>query len=196
MLGTGVLDALEFKSDSSIKCGYMKTLKDYLWTFAVKGIQELSSARSLWTIPLIALILSLTGCQPTDGLNRQPIHGRVMLGDEPLNAGSLLLEPISKSAGTAVGAAIENGQFSITRDKGPVPGTYRVRIYASSNTQAPARAGDSPKTPRPMLERVPARYNAESDLEAEVLTEGTPALNFNLQPDAPTDSAAPVAPRA
>lgn len=109
------------------------------------------------------------GCGPSDGLNRQAMSGTVTVDGQPLTSGAILFEPLTQQSGTAVGATIRRGIFAITRERGAVPGMYRVRIYASSGKQAPATARQSERTPRPMIERLPARYNAQSDLRAEVV---------------------------
>jgi hypothetical protein len=115
------------------------------------------------------LIGLVVGCGPADGLNRQAMSGTVTVDGQPLISGATLFEPETEQSGTAVGSTIRRGSFLITRDKGAVPGTYRVRVYASSGRQAPPTAWQTELTPRPMIERLPTRYNAQSKLRAEVV---------------------------
>src|SRR5438128_90160 len=79
-----------------------------------------------------ALGLAAIGCSGGGGddLPRQPVAGTVTLDGEPLNEGAILFAPTGKSEGAVASATarIENGQFSIPRDQGPVPGTYKVSI--------------------------------------------------------------------
>jgi hypothetical protein len=125
------------------------------------------------------------GCGSSDGLDRQAISGMVTLDGQPLSDGAILLEPSTQDSGTAVGATIRRGAFAIARDQGPVPGTYRVRIYAGSGVQAPPGKGQTDNTRRPMVERIPAVYNTRSELRAEVTTRGANRFRFDLHAGAP-----------
>jgi hypothetical protein len=123
------------------------------------------------------------GCGSDDGPNRRAISGTVTLDGRPLEGGAILLEPLSFDSGTstAVGATIRRGEFAISRDRGPIPGRYLVRIYASSGVQAPLREGQTEKTRRPMVECLPAVYNTRSELHAEVKARGPNRYRFELQ---------------
>ena len=134
------------------------------------------------------LLLGLaTGCGSGDGLDRQAISGIVTLDGRPLDVGAMLLEPTSfeSGTGTAVGATVRRGEFRVPRAQGPIPGRYRVRIYASSGVQAPPREGQTDKSRRPMVERLPDVYNTRSELRAEVSARGPNRYRFELQADPP-----------
>jgi hypothetical protein len=136
----------------------------------------------------VGLLLGLTaGCGSDQGPNRRAISGIVTLDGQPLESGAILLEPTSFEAGTGttVGATIRRGEFTVQRDRGPIPGRYRVRIYASSGVQAPPREGQSDKTRRPMVERLPDVYNTRSELHAEVRAQGRNRYRFELQANPP-----------
>jgi hypothetical protein len=129
----------------------------------------------------MTLILCLTaGCGSADGLDRQAISGMVTLDGQPLTNGAILFEPATRRSGTVVGATIRQGTFSITRGDGPVPGSYRVRVYASSGIQAPPSKRQTDRTPRPMVERLPAHYNTHSELGAEVVVRRVNRYRFDL----------------
>ncbi len=134
------------------------------------------------------LLLALAaGCGSGDGPNRQAISGIVTLDGRPLEGGAILLEPTSfeSGTGTTVGATIRRGEFQVPRDQGPIPGRYLVRIYASSGVQAPPREGQTDKTRRPMVERLPDVYNTRSELHAEVSARGPNRFRFELQAGPP-----------
>ncbi|MDR3618003.1 MAG: hypothetical protein P4L85_01540 [Paludisphaera borealis] len=99
-----------------------------------------------------------------------------------------MLDPGSEREGTAVGATIRDGAFTIKRDQGPTPGAYKVRIYASSDVQASAPAGSSNRKPRPMVERIPARYNARTEEVVEIRAKGGNRIDIDVQPDRPSPS--------
>jgi hypothetical protein len=132
-------------------------------------------------VPTLMLFVC-QGCSGDDPLDRQAISGTIRIGGQPLAAGAILFDPISDQAGTAVGATIRDGGFSIVRKDGPVPGAYKVRIYASSRVQAPAPKGASERKPRPMVELIPEKYNAQTELRAEVVSGRSSSLRYDLIP--------------
>ena len=138
--------------------------------------------RTPWRVETASTLLIglAVGCGPADGLNRQAMSGTVTVDGQPLTSGAILFEPETEQSGTAVGSTIRQGTFLITRDQGAVPGTYRVRVYASSRTQAPLAKGQTERTPRPMVERLPARYNTQSRLRAEVVARRGNKYVFDL----------------
>ncbi len=129
---------------------------------------------------MILLLVLSGGCASGDRLNRKAISGVVTLDGRPLGDGAIHLEPAPNESGTAVGTTIRRGAFSIVRDQGPVPGSYRVRIYASSGVQAPPEKGQTERTRRPMVDRLPEIYNARTELRADVTDRGPNRFRFEL----------------
>lgn len=121
-----------------------------------------------------------SGCGVDDGLGRVAVSGVVRLDGAPLDSGSLMFDPAEESVGTAVGATIQGGRFAIPRQAGPVPGRYRIRIYASSGVQAPPGPGQTERSARPMIERIPPAYNARTGLLVEVTREGRNEWEWDL----------------
>src|SRR4051812_876962 len=120
----------------------------------------------------LALGLALTGCGgATDNLPRQAISGEVTLGGKPLPSGSIQFVPRETSTATEAGAPIKDGRYAIARDQGPVPGTYVIRIYSSSDEMVKPEDG-IPGSVHPMpKELVPEKYNTKTTLSAEVKPE-------------------------
>ncbi|MDX2035345.1 MAG: hypothetical protein SFX72_01740 [Isosphaeraceae bacterium] len=130
---------------------------------------------------LIIASAVLAGCgEPLDELPRRAIDGSVSLNGEPLAKGTIQFVPRSAEAGTQVGAIIENGRYSIAAAQGPVPGMYGVMISGASDTVA-AGEDDPAKPPKPAPDPVPARYNSNTTLEAEVKKEGSNTFSFELK---------------
>ena len=123
---------------------------------AFEPAASLINPRNAYRSPCMILTACIAGgCGAGDGLDRRAISGSVTLDGQPLSEGTILLEPVTDRSGTAVGATIRCGAFAITRVQGPVPGSYRVRIYASSGVQDPpvrarpnAPAADGRTAPR------------------------------------------------
>jgi hypothetical protein len=130
---------------------------------------------------VLLFVWSSSGCGASDGLNRQEISGTVTCDGHPLANGAVLFEPATDESGTAVGSTIRLGSFTVSRHDGPVPGFYRVRIYASSGTQAAPTKRHSDRSPRPMVERLPPAYNTRTELVAEVLVRRANHFRFDLQ---------------
>ncbi len=130
-------------------------------------------------ITMLALA-AVTGCSAGDGLNRQAVTGVVTCDGKPISAGAILFEPETYESGTAVGATVGRGSFTILERDGPVPGTYKVRIYVSSGVQAPPAKGQTDRSPRPMMELLPEQYNAKTKLQVDV-SDGWPnRFRFDL----------------
>jgi hypothetical protein len=130
---------------------------------------------------LVLMASAAAGCGVSDGLDRQAISGTVTWEGQPLERGAILFEPATNESGTPVGSTIRAGNFAVARNQGPVPGLYFVRIYASSGTQASPTSGQTERTPRPMVERLPAAYNAQTELRASVIARGANQFRFELR---------------
>jgi hypothetical protein len=129
---------------------------------------------------MILFLVVAGGCGSNDNLDRQAISGIVTLDGQLLSDGAIHMEPATNQSGTAVGATIRRGAFALTRDQGPVPGSYRVRIYASSGIQTPPGKGQSEHSRRPMVERLPDIYNVRTELRADVTARGANRFRFDL----------------
>jgi predicted outer membrane repeat protein len=139
-----------------------------------------------FSLPLVlAAVGSMAaGCsQSSDELPREAVSGTVTLDGEPLANGTIQFS--SDGAGGSGGALggggdVKDGQFSISRELGLVPGKYRVAVNAAGKrTQAKAeepgkRSGFAP-------ELIPSKYNSKTTLSAEVKKGGSPDLKFDLQ---------------
>ncbi len=128
-----------------------------------------------------AILASFAGCGgPPDGLNRQAVTGTVRWNGEPMKAGLIQFQPSSPGTAAPGGAGIADGSYSIGRAEGLVPGSYRVSITTAPAAVQPAGAlpGDSAPPPK---EPIPAKYNAKTDLLAEVKGDGPNKFDFELK---------------
>jgi hypothetical protein len=135
--------------------------------------------------------LVVSGCSSGDELPREAVSGTVMLDGQPLAGGVIQFTPASPEIPQGGGSPITGGRFSIPRAQGLVPGTYRVTVNAASSETTvpkgePVEPGKPPEPGRPTRtarakELIPAKYNAESELKAEV-KKGVPnEFTFTLQ---------------
>jgi hypothetical protein len=125
--------------------------------------------RALW----IALVVMVPlGCARTEP--RTPVQGSVTLDGQPLEEGEIYF--VTPGLPPEV-LPVRGGRFT-----GSVrPGQVRVEIYAYRTTEAPAidsaapPAAEGPELGPGKENIIPARFNQESNLQAEVPTSGEAA---------------------
>jgi hypothetical protein len=142
---------------------------------------ELHQRSLLSTLFVVVIGLSAPGCsESSDELPREAVSGTVTLDGEPLASGTIQFSPAGAGAGVGGGSKIEDGQFSIPRATGLVPGDYQVSINSAGKRDEtkPAVAGRRAAFAK---ELIPAKYNAKSTLTAKVEKGGSYDLKFELQ---------------
>jgi hypothetical protein len=128
---------------------------------------------------LVLGVVLIAGCGDPNA--RRAVSGTVSLNGRPLDQGSIYFAPIGQGSSEA-GATIENGKYSIPRDVGLVPGTYKVSIFSYDRGGAKVQSEEIPGEPgaTQFKERIPRKYNADSKLTAEVTASGKNVFDFNL----------------
>lgn len=122
-------------------------------------------------------VLALLGCGPT-GPVRVAVSGTVTFIGRPLEVGTIEFHPVDPTAGEPGGAEVSAGAYTIPASRGLRPGRYVVQV---SSAVAPGPAdGTAPGAIRLARERIPGRYNAASELTAEVTERGTNRFDFTL----------------
>jgi hypothetical protein len=123
----------------------------------------------------------LAGCGGAeDELPREAVSGTVKLNGQPLKQGRIQFQ------GTAPGGAgIVDGNYSIPKAEGLVPGKYQVLITSTLAEAEPAPSktempGDTPPPKKAIREPIPEKYNAKSKLAAEVTKGGPNKFDFEL----------------
>jgi len=126
--------------------------------------------------------LGLAGCAESDGLNRQPAAGSVTLDGTPLPSGTIQFRPTSGEATTETSTSISSGKYSFTKQTGPVPGKYSVSISDIADPNIQAKEGMVPGDFRPpsTKDKVPAKYNVQTTLTAEVKAGQSTPIDFTL----------------
>jgi hypothetical protein len=110
------------------------------------------------------LIIGLTGC----GAKSTPsVHGKVLLDGESVTQGSINF--FSQDAkGSKASAAIENGVYALAPESKLLPGKYRVEISWFKPTGKKVASADPGVVIDETREAVPAKYNTNSTLIAEI----------------------------
>ncbi len=128
-----------------------------------------------------ASILGLAGCGDA-GRGGVEVSGSVTLNGAPMPAGSVVFVPSGK--GHKCAGEIVDGTFRIEQDGGPIPGSYRVEVYAPDTSGVPlddplayAKSGARIPGPNP----VAARFNTHTTLEANVTADGVNSFAFHVE---------------
>ena len=115
--------------------------------------------------------------------NVAPVSGKVTLDGKPLDNASVTFEPdVSSNPGpTSYGKTDAGGSFSLkvvgSEKNGAMVGKHQVRISAFEG----AETKSSDDNPKPLKDKVPVRYNSQSELSIDVPSGGTDAANFDLK---------------
>lgn len=125
--------------------------------------------------PAVVIVSALAGCLAIAGCSSRPatvvVSGTVTCEGRPLENGEIRFLPKAGTAAPTNGSRVRNGRYSVVARGGLLPGTYRVEIESRAtigNEPAMPVEGEGPPKP-PMT--IPARYNAESTLEATIAAE-------------------------
>lgn len=104
------------------------------------------------------------GCGPAGGV---PVRGTVTFDGTPIPAGIIAF--VGPDGGPGVyGGPIRDGRYEVPADRMMPPGTYRVQVSWPKPTGKTVSAGEG-GTPMPeTAEAIPARYNAATELTADV----------------------------
>ena len=133
---------------------------------------HIQNQRVLQTLALLAACL-LAGCssKPADVPELGQVTGTITLDGQPLEGAAITFEP---DAGTlSVGTTDETGHYELAFSKdypGAILGTHTVRL---------SKMGE-PGSPNDTENQIPAKFNANSTLTAEVKA-GENTVNFDLE---------------
>lgn len=116
----------------------------------------------------ICCVVVLAGCSGSESI---PVHGKVFYNGQPLEYGSIMLQPIG--GGELARATIQpDGSFKLVApdgSSGAAPGKYLVRITAYEAQRA-QNLGASEREPALGRSAIPAKYTSfrTSGLEVDV----------------------------
>ena len=124
-------------------------------------------------------LLIMAGC--TRATDRQSLKGTVTLDGAPLAEGSILFLPQPGTKGPTSGGKIAKGLFSISPAGGAFSGKFRVEITAVRNTGKKVKDHRMGNLIDETEQFIPARYNRESELTAQVGEQGPNQFEFALK---------------
>jgi hypothetical protein len=133
--------------------------------------------RGILAVELSLGLILTSGCGgPANG--RLGISGTVILDGKPLDQGVITFasdDPESPSSG----AMVLEGEFQIPDGKGLRPGEYKVAIDAADEGGATGTPGADYTMVIP-LSKIPPKYNTETTLKAQVISDGDNDFVFDL----------------
>ena len=123
-----------------------------------------------------AVVLAVfSGCMSGNREGLVPVSGNVTLDGQPVENGRILIRQQNGDQ-RAFGAFIVDGVYELEA----LPGDCRVEIRASRIV--PGLFDNSNGVPEPRGEMyIPKRYNDQSELTAQISTEGRNELSFELR---------------
>jgi hypothetical protein len=134
---------------------------------------------------MAVFLLLAGGCGDSTG-GRQEISGTVTLKGQPLDEGFIQFLPLDNASpdqlATRSGAMIQNGKYLIPKEKGLVPGKYRV-VISSGEKKGPisdAEAGGPGPKSIFSKERIPADYNLKTKQVVEVKEGGPNQFDYAI----------------
>jgi hypothetical protein len=128
----------------------------------------------------IALVLLmsawLAGC--AEEQSGKSVSGQVLFQGKPLDQGTIQFSPAA-GQGTMSGGMIQDGRYTVSAEHGLEPGLYDVRISSKEGGPPPSDElpGEATEVP---TERIPAKYNAQTTLKAEVKASGENKFDFTI----------------
>jgi len=131
-----------------------------------------------------SLLININGCGERS--RRLPVEGVVTFDGQRIAKGQISFIPASGTDGPTAGSIISDGRYSVAAEKGLVAGRYRVEITAmrptSRKTQTMNAVTGAMETTEAYESYIPPRYNSESELTADVKSDGANQFDFSLTP--------------
>jgi hypothetical protein len=136
------------------------------------------TARALGGLLALLAAALVLGCADS-GPKRHRVSGTVQYKGQPVKAGTVTFIP-EGAPSAAGGAPIAEGKYDIPAGAGLIPGKYKVSVsYPDPKTVA--AQGEMPGMSVQPREMLPAKYNASTELQAEVKSGASNEFSFDLK---------------
>jgi hypothetical protein len=130
----------------------------------------------------MSLLLAATtfaGCSNSTGPTRYTVTGKVSYQGAPFAAGQIDFIPEVGDAAGAVTGEVKDGAYTFSGANGVPAGKYKVSINGSFIGEPPNPSADT-GGPSAVIQ-LPDKYNATTELRAEVTAGGPNEFNFDLK---------------
>jgi hypothetical protein len=134
---------------------------------------------SRWAYLVLCLSV-LSGCGLGDELGLASVKGTVKLDGEPLSDARVIFYPVDGGRLSSATTDLDGNYELVYVDNqtGALPGKHKV--YISTFVEADSDS-DDPLTKTGQRESIPAKYNAQTKLSAELEANGRETVDFGLQ---------------
>lgn len=134
-----------------------------------------SGQHGSWASFMTAVLLCGCGGEPAGS----SVYGEVTFQGKPLDQGMIIFSP-AEGQGTLSGGPIKDGRYTVPAESGLAPGKYTVRI-SSTEGGGPSTGGLRDDVPEvEAKERIPAQYNVQTTLTAEVKESGENKFDYDI----------------
>ncbi|VTR90792.1 Uncharacterized protein OS=Planctomyces maris DSM 8797 GN=PM8797T_14921 PE=4 SV=1 [Gemmata massiliana] len=125
---------------------------------------------------LVGALVVLTGCG-----GRGAVEGTVTFNGEPVDNGGInFVAEDGKSTGA--GGEIKDGKYTITGDRAPAPGKYKVQIVWNKKTgRVITDTADTGAKVNETRQVIPEQFNTQTTLTAEIKSGANTGVNFDLK---------------
>ena len=178
-------DRLTNASVSATRESFKKT---YIQNKTMNHIPSLSSAIS--SLLLVVLLVSSTGCGNNNNDSRGErvkVSGLVYYDDDPLTSARILFISDTPQGKVKSAGIIREGIYQIPEEGGPVAGQARVEIYPTypELEELEQLKAEAQKQGKPFIDpstvKIPAAYNKNSKLTADITKEGNNSFDFKIE---------------
>ncbi|MEX0642580.1 MAG: hypothetical protein WD468_07755 [Pirellulales bacterium] len=143
-----------------------------------KFTNRIAPGKLLFSGLLLTSVALYSGCSPNS--SRLGVEGNVTVDGNPLPLGKISFTPLPGTPSPTAGATITDGYFQVPADKGLRAGTFRVEIKAVRATGKQMRDDLSGEVIERREQYIPARYNENSELTAEIKAGDSEPLEFAI----------------
>jgi len=165
----------------------VKTLYDLPRTLLqISSNMAITLFKLQFSLVLTLAAIGVSGCSGGNkGPARAPVQGTITLDGQPLQNALVRFVPQAPTTGPAAMTSVEEGKFELPLKYGPLVGSHRVEIVRCELEPDPEDVEAVQKylaerKKRKRVPGIPARYNEQSSLSAEVSAKGPNEFQFDL----------------
>lgn len=142
-----------------------------------------------YLVPFAVIAVAAVGCGSSDDqFPRASVAGSVVLDGLPVPEGVLKFTPLTPADGPTTVVPFEAGRFEVSDDLGPIIGQHRVDVVSTDDggiafddEAVHERLAAMKNPPKLQVVTVPAMYERDSPLRADVTAEAANEFLFELQ---------------
>lgn len=119
---------------------------------------------------VLAILLVVLGRPSGQAGNRVAVHGHLTEDGQPIEAGTIYFVPEPQTEGPTAAAAIDQGDYALSAEKGPGVGDYQmiIQVGEPGGVDATAQRNETPSGgPATIVERIAKTITTRSGVDNE-----------------------------